>query len=353
MRRDGRHGGIENGLYGVQPATLGDVYKVDWVDGNNADLRNLNAAGILLEKGEASSLHVKVGSPVRLLSNSRKTATVTVRGIYKDDSLLQGGMITTGLLHSLTDVKGVQIVLATVKPGSNPEEVAKLAGDKLAAQFPTAKLQSNAEFKKSIGDQVNTLLFLIYALLGVSVLISLFGIVNTLLLSVYERTREIGMLRAIGMTRRQLRRTIRFESAITAVIGSLLGPGHRRRLRLDRDAGPVRRGARVRGAVGHADRLPDRGGDRGHPGRCLAGLARLAHEGPGRPQLRVAAVSTGRWAGGFLGKALPGMPLLRQPETERPSVRRPDQEPGTQHRRRRDPHRADGAGVRAAPPVRH
>ena len=114
-------------------------------------------------------------------------------------------------------------MLATVKPGSDPEEVAKLADDRLAAQFPTAKLQSNAEFKKSIGDQVNTLLALIYALLGVSVLISLFGIVNTLLLSVYERTREIGMLRAIGMTRRQLRRTIRFESAITAVIGSLLG----------------------------------------------------------------------------------------------------------------------------------
>ena len=114
-------------------------------------------------------------------------------------------------------------MLATVKPGSDPEQVAKLASDRLAAQFPTAKLQSNAEFKKSIGDQVNTLLFLIYALLGVSVLISLFGIVNTLLLSVYERTREIGMLRAIGMTRRQLRRTIRFESAITAVIGSLLG----------------------------------------------------------------------------------------------------------------------------------
>ena len=69
-----------------------------------------------------------------------------------------------------------------------------------------------------------------------SVLISLFGIVNTLLLSVYERTREIGMLRAIGMTRRQLRRTIRFESAITAVIGSLLGLVDRRRLRLDRHA---------------------------------------------------------------------------------------------------------------------
>jgi putative ABC transport system permease protein len=223
IRRDGKHGGVDNGLYGIQPATLGKVYKVTWVNGNDAALRGLNAGGILLEKGEASSLHAKVGDRVTLLSNSRKRATVTVRGIYKDDTLLQNGMITTGLLHHLTDVSGVQTVLATVKPGADPENVAKLADDRLTTQFPTAKLQSNAQFKKSIGDQVNTLLALIYALLGVSVLISLFGIVNTLLLSVYERTREIGMLRAIGMTRRQLRRTIRFESAITAVIGSLLG----------------------------------------------------------------------------------------------------------------------------------
>ena len=223
LRRDGRHGGIDNGLYGIQPATIGKVYKVTWITGNDSDLSGLNDSGILLEKGEATSLHAKVGDRVNLLSNSRKRATVTVRAIYKDDTLLQNGMVTTALLHRLTDVSGVQTVLATVKPGSDPEQVAKLAEDRLAAQFPTAKLQSNAEFKKSIGDQVNTLLALIYGLLGVSVLISLFGIVNTLLLSVHERTREIGMLRAIGMTRRQLRRTIRFESAITAVIGSLLG----------------------------------------------------------------------------------------------------------------------------------
>ena len=223
VRRNGRHGGADNGLYGVQPTTLGQVYKVDWVSGNDSDLRNLNASQILLEKGEASSLHVGVGDQVHLLSNSRKRATVTVTGIYKDDSLLQGGMITMPLLHRLTDMNGVQLVLATVKGSSEPDQVAQEANARLAAQFPTAKLQSNAEFKQSIGDQVNQLLFLIYALLGVSVLISLFGIVNTLLLSVYERTREIGMLRAIGMTRRQLRRTIRFESAITAVIGSLLG----------------------------------------------------------------------------------------------------------------------------------
>ena len=122
IRRDGKHGGVDNGLYGIQPATIGKVYKVTWVDGNDAALRGLNASGILLEKGEASSLHAKVGDRVILLSNSRKRATVTVRGIYKDDTLLQNGMITTILLHRLTDVNGVQTVLATVKPGSRPRQ---------------------------------------------------------------------------------------------------------------------------------------------------------------------------------------------------------------------------------------
>jgi putative ABC transport system permease protein len=223
VRRNGRHGGQKNGLYGVDPKSFGTVYKFDWVKGGDSDLSSLDDKGILLEKNEATSLHVGVGDPVHLLSNSRERATVTVRGIYKDDALMKNGIVTTPLLRRLTQVNGVQTVLATVKSGAKPEDVAKLAGERLAAQFPTAKLESNAEFKSSIGDQVNTLLYLIYALLGVSVLISVFGIINTLMLSVHERTREIGMLRAIGITRRQLRRTIRFESAITSVIGCLLG----------------------------------------------------------------------------------------------------------------------------------
>ena len=121
-----------------------------------------------------------------------------------------------------------------------------------------------------------------------SVLISLFGIVNTLLLSVHERTREIGMLRAIGMTRRQLRRTIRFESAITAVIGSLLG------LVIGVAFGwIVTKGLSSQGLVfavpwGTLIAVPDRRGDRGRPGGRLARLARLAHARAGRSQLRIA-----------------------------------------------------------------
>ena len=76
IRRDGRHGGPDSALNGVDPATIGKVYKVTWIKGDDSDLSGLTDKGILLEKGEASSLHAKVGDRVRLLSNSRKTATV-------------------------------------------------------------------------------------------------------------------------------------------------------------------------------------------------------------------------------------------------------------------------------------
>ena len=89
--------------------------------------------------------------------------------------------------------------------------------------FPNAKIQTQAEFKKNQEQGIDTLLNLLYVLLSLSIIVSLFGIVNTLLLSVFERTRELGMLRAVGMTRRQLRSMIRHESIVTALIGAALG----------------------------------------------------------------------------------------------------------------------------------
>jgi len=91
------------------------------------------------------------------------------------------------------------------------------------AAFPDAKIQTRSQFKTSFERPINQLLGLLYVLLGLSVIISLFGIVNTLVLTVFERTRELGMLRAVGMTRRQVRRMIRHESVVTALIGAALG----------------------------------------------------------------------------------------------------------------------------------
>jgi putative ABC transport system permease protein len=89
--------------------------------------------------------------------------------------------------------------------------------------FPDAKIATESQFKKNQEQGIDTLLNLLYVLLSLSIVISLFGIVNTLVLTVFERTRELGMLRAVGMTRRQVRRMIRQESIITSLIGAALG----------------------------------------------------------------------------------------------------------------------------------
>ena len=90
-------------------------------------------------------------------------------------------------------------------------------------RFPTAEVRSDAQYRDLINEQVNQIVYLLYALLAMSLVISLFGIANSLFLAVHERTREFGLLRAVGATRRQVRRIVRYESVITAVIGALLG----------------------------------------------------------------------------------------------------------------------------------
>ena len=138
--------------------------------------------------------------------------------------------------------------------------------------YPNAKVQTREQFIDNQISGLSSVLNILYVLLALSVLVSLFGIVNTLVLTVFERTREIGMLRAIGMTRRQVRRMIRHESVITALIGAAIGivlglvlagaPDRQARLR------------RLRVPARPGDRLRGRGGDRRRPGGDLPGPAR-------------------------------------------------------------------------------
>jgi putative ABC transport system permease protein len=108
-----------------------------------------------------------------------------------------------------------------MKGGITEANTARL--DLSVNEFPEAKIQTAEQFKDNQAKILGTVLNILYALLGLSVIISLFGIVNTLVLSVFERTRELGMLRAVGMTRRQVRSMIRHESIVTALIGGALG----------------------------------------------------------------------------------------------------------------------------------
>jgi len=113
------------------------------------------------------------------------------------------------------------LIIAKAIQGDTAQVKASIIGALKA--FPTAEVRTKTEYSDYLKKSINQFLLMLYALLAVSVVISIFGIVNTLVLSIYERTREIGMLRAIGTTRRQLRRIVRYESVITSIIGGVLG----------------------------------------------------------------------------------------------------------------------------------
>jgi len=106
--------------------------------------------------------------------------------------------------------------------GTGPDELRRRLEAALEA-YPQVQVRDQADYKELVHDQIAVLLYLVYALLGLAIIIAVLGVVNTLALSVVERTREIGLLRAIGLARRQLRRMIRLESVVIAVFGAVLG----------------------------------------------------------------------------------------------------------------------------------
>ena len=132
-------------------------------------------------------------------------------------------IVTNDLIRRDFGVRDDLFEFVAVQPGADPKAVQGRIDRVLEQRFPITEAQIRTEFKESITGQVDQFLFLIYALLSLSVIVSLFGIVNTLVLSIHERTREIGMMRAIGTPRSLVRRIVRYESVITALIGAALG----------------------------------------------------------------------------------------------------------------------------------
>src|ERR1051325_3877330 len=169
--------------------------------------------------------HLKLGSPVTLEFPSGKKTTVKLKGVWdepKGGSPFAHITISVALFDKFTPRPQDEMVVMNTPPdGVTDANTAKLNAD--VRGFADAKVQTRDEFKANFEAPINKLLNLLYALLALSVIVSLVGIVNTLVLTVFERTRELGMLRAVGMTRRQVRMMIRYESIVTALMGAALG----------------------------------------------------------------------------------------------------------------------------------
>jgi putative ABC transport system permease protein len=209
-------GGEETDVTGIDPATIGHFYRFAWTHGS------LGKDGAVVTQGYADDHHVAVGDMLAVQSPSGKKLSLVVRGVYDAPQAKQ-------LLH---DVSIPQAAFDKAFPSPKNAytflDADAHAGKALAATVKDsgdAALHTGSAYAKDATKDTATILAMLYVLLGFSVVVSLFGMVNTLVLSVFERTREVGMLRAIGMTRRQARRMIRHESIITALIGAALGLG--------------------------------------------------------------------------------------------------------------------------------
>jgi putative ABC transport system permease protein len=208
----------------VEPASFARVYRVEWQHGSTATLLGLGSTGALAAEGYAKAHHLAVGRTIALLTPSERHVRLTITGIVKDRARLLGNLtISRALARAQFGQREDALNFVAYAPGADNATVQPAIDRVLASAFPQTQSRTAAQFKKEQSEQINTLLTLIYVLLALSVIVSLFGIVNTLVLSIYERMRELGMMRAIGTSRRQVRQMIRYESVITALIGGVLG----------------------------------------------------------------------------------------------------------------------------------
>jgi putative ABC transport system permease protein len=196
------------------PATV--ILRIDSGRGAPA----MAAGELLIDKNTASSKHLGVGSTVPVKFAETGSSTMRIGGIFEPNALLGNFVVGDGFfLSHFNSPLPVAVLLRTDTTTAN---VGAAVNAGLKA-YPDLKIQTRDEFKKSQQKQVNQLLGLVYALLALAVLIALIGIVNTLMLSVFERTHEIGLLRAVGMKRRQIRAMIRSEAVILSLFGAVIG----------------------------------------------------------------------------------------------------------------------------------
>ncbi|MCL6537996.1 MAG: ABC transporter permease [Acidothermus sp.] len=208
-------------LAAVSP-TIGSVVGLTMTSGS---LTTLDDGALLVSRSRAQAAKLTTGSTVEVEFPDRTRERLRIGGVYEDNALLANG--GAGYLVSLSTYErhyAVQrdvIVYVEAAPGHQEEVSAGLA--RALQPYPQIHVRSQAEYKKSILTQVDQIVGLITGLLGVALVIAVLGIANTLALSVYERIREIGLLRAVGMTRRHVRSMVRLEALVIAVFGALVG----------------------------------------------------------------------------------------------------------------------------------
>ena len=203
---------------------MAQVINMKWQAGSQAVFSELGADGAFVDKDYAKKHNLRLGSRVAVTFPNGSTRQFIIKGVFDPPSGgTPFGPVTISAAAWDAQVPSPENLYSFVKTSGGTTAANQAALEKALKPFPNAKAQTRKKFISSQIGPFKQILNVLYVLLALSVIVSLFGIVNTLVLTVFERTREIGMLRAIGMTRRQVRRMIRHESIITSLIGASIG----------------------------------------------------------------------------------------------------------------------------------
>ncbi|MFD9464734.1 ABC transporter permease [Streptomyces sp. NPDC060027] len=206
-------------------ARLDDVAHITYAQGDTAAA--LGDGRIAMDAKFAKDHDVRIGSTIPVEFPAGRKTDLTVGALTDQDGSggfgMQGGLVIGfGTIEKFVPGGQDSALYVNAASGTAPDQLRPRL-EKTLEPYPQVQVRDQADYKKLIHDQIAVLLYLVYALLGLAIVIAVLGVVNTLALSVVERTREIGLLRAIGLGRRQLRRMIRLESVVIAVFGAVLG----------------------------------------------------------------------------------------------------------------------------------
>ena len=211
--------GSDSALSVVDPVPAARLFDFEYVAGALTDLTD---DSIQVSENRADDDDLALGSTLSVQLLDGSTRDLPVSGIYTRDDLAGPYTVSKGL-YAQTGADQFDFSVFILKAEGVSDEQAEAAITQVASAYPNAKVQSRDDYITSQAAQIDTFVNLVYALLALSVIIAIVGIANTLSLSVYERTRELGLVRAVGGTRPQVRRTIRWESVITALLGAVQG----------------------------------------------------------------------------------------------------------------------------------
>jgi putative ABC transport system permease protein len=211
--------GQEAELLGVQPDTVGQMFDIGLSEGAIEDL-GATQIGVLREVAEEDGL--ELGDTVDVTFAETGVQPLTVAAIYDEEQPAGSYVIGMDAYDAnIADSYDASVYVA-LADGVALED-GRAAVEAVTADYPNADVQDTEQFKDSIGAEIDGVLNMVYVLLALAIFIALLGIANTLALSIFERTREMGLLRAVGMSRRQLRTSIRWESVLVALLGTTLG----------------------------------------------------------------------------------------------------------------------------------